>query len=155
MGIPKNTFLTKERSDDAAETMELAAKRASKLGDLTKQKRDEIRKNKPEATYEHILGKGQLGQIKIPTYGATGGPYFPYNNKDLDKDLIAAKEEKKVQKQGATDQEAFKASSKAVRNYEGAQENQQKYGMKKGGKVSASSRADGVAQKGKTKGRMI
>jgi len=27
-------------------------------------------------------------------------------------------------------------------------------GMKKGGKVSASSRADGIAQKGKTKGRM-
>ena len=27
-------------------------------------------------------------------------------------------------------------------------------GMKKGGKVSASSRADGIAQRGKTKGRM-
>ena len=30
-----------------------------------------------------------------------------------------------------------------------------KAGYKKGGKVSASSRADGIAQKGKTKGRMI
>ena len=28
-------------------------------------------------------------------------------------------------------------------------------GMKKGGKVSASSRADGCAQRGKTKGRMV
>ena len=37
-----------------------------------------------------------------------------------------------------------------------ARENMKKYGMKKGGKVSsASSRADGIAQKGKTKGRMV
>ena len=28
-------------------------------------------------------------------------------------------------------------------------------GMKKGGKVSASSRGDGIAQRGKTKGRMV
>ena len=28
-------------------------------------------------------------------------------------------------------------------------------GMKKGGKVSASKRGDGIAQRGKTKGRMI
>jgi len=28
-------------------------------------------------------------------------------------------------------------------------------GMKKGGKVSASRRADGIAQRGKTKGRMV
>lgn len=39
---------------------------------------------------------------------------------------------------------------------EGAIANQKKYGMKKGGKVSsASKRADGCAQRGKTKGRMI
>jgi hypothetical protein len=155
MGIPKNTFLTKQRSDDAAETMELAAKRASKSGDLTKQKRDEIRKNKPEATYATTLGKGKLGEIKVSGYGDTGDQYFPYNSKDLDKDLIATKAEKSAQKQGATSQGAAKASREAVRNYEGAQENQQEYGMKKGGKVSsASTRADGIAQRGKTKGRM-
>lgn len=155
MGIPKNTFLTKQRSDDASETMELAAKRASKLGDLTKQKRDEIRKNKPEATYVTTLGKGKLGEINIPGYGDTGGQYFPYNTKDLDKDLTATKAEKSAQKQGATSQGAAKASREAVRNYESAQENQQEYGMKKGGKVSsASTRADGIAMRGKTKGRM-
>lgn len=34
--------------------------------------------------------------------------------------------------------------------------NQMKHGMKKGGKVaSASSRADGIAQRGKTKGRFV
>jgi hypothetical protein len=37
-----------------------------------------------------------------------------------------------------------------------ARENMKKYGMKKGGKVgSASSRADGIAQRGKTKGKMV
>jgi len=39
---------------------------------------------------------------------------------------------------------------------ERAIENQKQYGMKKGGKVStASSRADGCCQRGKTKGRMV
>ena len=38
----------------------------------------------------------------------------------------------------------------------GAIENQKQYGMKKGGKVSsASSRGDGIAQRGKTRGRMV
>jgi hypothetical protein len=41
-------------------------------------------------------------------------------------------------------------------NKERAIENQKEYGMKKGGKVfSASTRADGIAQRGKTKGRMV
>jgi hypothetical protein len=39
---------------------------------------------------------------------------------------------------------------------ERAIENQKQYGMKKGGKVySASTRADGCCQRGKTKGRMV
>jgi len=155
MAGPKNTFLTKERADEAAEVMELDAKRAAKLGDLTKQKRDEIRKNKPEATYVTTLGKGTLGEMNIPGYGDTGGAYFPYNNKDLDKDLIAAKAEKTAQKSGATSQDAAKASRAAVKNYESAQENQKEYGMKKGGKVSsASRRADGIAMRGKTRGKI-
>lgn len=33
-------------------------------------------------------------------------------------------------------------------------ENKEKFGMKKGGAVSASSRADGIAQRGKTRGKM-
>lgn len=33
-------------------------------------------------------------------------------------------------------------------------EAKERYGMKKGGSVSASSRADGIAQRGKTKGRI-
>jgi hypothetical protein len=37
-----------------------------------------------------------------------------------------------------------------------ARENMKKYGMKTGGSVkSASSRADGIAQRGKTKGRVL
>ena len=58
-----------------------------------------------------------------------------------------------------------KAGQDAVTSYKGAMENQKEYGMKKGGKVkkmasggkvsSASSRGDGCAQRGKTKGRMV
>jgi len=37
-----------------------------------------------------------------------------------------------------------------------ARENMKKYGMKKGGAVrSASSRADGIAQRGKTRGKIV
>lgn len=58
-----------------------------------------------------------------------------------------------------------KAGQDAVTSYKGAMENQKEYGMKKGGKVkkmasggkvsSASSRGDGCAQRGKTRGRMV
>ena len=52
----------------------------------------------------------------------------------------------------AAEQEAAKAS--AIRA--AAESNQsQRQGMKKGGAVSASKRADGIAQRGKTRGRMI
>ena len=48
------------------------------------------------------------------------------------------------------DKSARKESDKA------ALENQKEHGMKKGGKVSsASSRGDGIAQRGKTRGKMI
>lgn len=36
-----------------------------------------------------------------------------------------------------------------------AEERREARGMKKGGKVSASTRGDGIAQRGKTKGRMV
>jgi hypothetical protein len=36
-----------------------------------------------------------------------------------------------------------------------AEERRESRGMKKGGKVSASSRADGIAQRGKTRGKLV
>ena len=50
----------------------------------------------------------------------------------------------------------MKQAHKRSDNYKAAMENQKQYGMKKGGKVSsASARADGIAQRGKTRGRMV
>jgi hypothetical protein len=48
-----------------------------------------------------------------------------------------------------------KEKREADESKKAALENQKKYGMKKGGKVSsASARADGIAQRGKTRGKM-
>jgi hypothetical protein len=46
-------------------------------------------------------------------------------------------------------------SVRQARREAAAEERREARGMKKGGKVSASSRADGIAQRGKTKGRMV
>ena len=47
-----------------------------------------------------------------------------------------------------------KAGREAVMREAASELQRESRGMKKGGKVSASSRADGIAQRGKTKGRM-
>lgn len=47
-----------------------------------------------------------------------------------------------------------KAGREAVMKEAASELQRESRGMKKGGKVSASSRADGIAQRGKTKGRM-
>ena len=53
------------------------------------------------------------------------------------------------------DREMSKKGDEKRENDAAARENQKKYGMKKGGKVSsASSRADGIAKRGKTRGMM-
>ena len=54
-----------------------------------------------------------------------------------------------------TDYMAKSAESRGVRNmYERGAEETAKEGMKKGGAVSASRRADGIAQRGKTRGKV-
>lgn len=56
---------------------------------------------------------------------------------------------------GEVDVDAMVAARKAA-SEAGATERREARGMKKGGKVSsASKRADGIAQRGKTKGRMV
>lgn len=56
---------------------------------------------------------------------------------------------------GEVDVDAMVAARKAA-SEAGATERRESRGMKKGGKVSsASKRADGIAQRGKTKGRMV
>lgn len=49
-----------------------------------------------------------------------------------------------------------KAMQESRESRAAARENMKKYGMKKGGAVrSASSRADGIAQRGKTRGKIV
>ena len=56
---------------------------------------------------------------------------------------------------GQVDSEAMVEARKAAREA-AAEERREARGMKKGGKVSsASKRADGIAQRGKTRGRMV
>jgi hypothetical protein len=147
MAIPKNTFLTKKRLDDAKESLNLQAKREARKGDLTGNINNEIRKNLPERGLRPAL--------------AGRDPYYGYSGFDLpepkDEALVRAKAESNLQRYGFDkDDPAARSAEKAVQNLRDAKENQKMYGMKKGGKVSsASSRADGIAQKGKTKGRTI
>jgi hypothetical protein len=59
-------------------------------------------------------------------------------------------------KEGATIGETMTSprGRKAMREA-AAEERRESRGMKKGGKVSASSRADGIAQRGKTRGKLV
>lgn len=81
---------------------------------------------------ESSVGRKAMSLVKGATLAGMAIP--PY--------LAVAKHER--------DKSAKKENDKA------ALENQKEHGMKKGGKVSsASSRADGIAQRGKTRGKMI
>lgn len=145
MGIPKNTFLTKKRLDDAEESIDLEAKREARKGDLTKKINREIQSNLPERGIRPALSG------RDPYYGYSGDLPEP-----KDEALVRAKAESNLQRYGFDKEDpSARAAEKAVQNLRDAKENQKLYGMKKGGKVSsASARADGIAQRGKTKGRI-
>ena len=69
------------------------------------------------------------------------------NARDLAADRAAGKEvEKDYYDQPTTDPRLIERAK---------ERNARDVGMKRGGKVSASKRADGIAQRGKTRGRMI
>lgn len=125
MAIPKNTFLTKKRLDDATESMELEAKRESGKGNLTNKINREIRSNLPERGIRPaISGRDSY-------YGISGDLPEP-----KDEALTRAKAESNLQRYGFDkDDPTAKGAQKAVQNLRDAKENQKLYGMKKGGKV--------------------
>ena len=145
MSILENTFLSKKRVDDADDAMYLEAKRATRKGDLTNKINREIRDNLPERGIRPALSG------RNPYFGSSG-----YLIEPQDEALIRAKAESNMQKYGFDKEDpTARAAEKAVQNYKDAKENRKQYGMKKGGKVSsASSRADGIAQRGKTRGKI-
>jgi hypothetical protein len=142
MGIPKNTFLTKKRLDDAEETLNLEAKREARKGDLTNKINREIQSNLPERGIRPALSG------RDPYYGYSG--YLPEPQDEM---LARAKAEKNIQAWGEDKNDpGARAADRVVQNLKNAKENQKLYGMKKGGKVrTASQRADGIAIRGKTR----
>jgi hypothetical protein len=145
MPIPKNTFLTKKRLDDASEALNLEAKREAHKGDLTNKINREIKNNLPERGIRPFLSG------RDPYYGYSG--ILPEPKDEM---LARAKAEKNIQAWGEEKNDpGARAADRVVQNLRNAKENQKEYGMKKGGKVfSASTRADGIAQRGKTKGKI-
>ena len=142
MGIPKNTFLTKKRLDDAKETLNLEAKREARKGDLTGKINREINDSLPERGLRPALAG------RDPYYGYSGDLPEP-----KDEALVRAKAEANLQRYGFDKEDpSARAAERAVQNLRDAKENQKEYGMKKGGKVrTASQRADGCAIRGKTR----
>jgi hypothetical protein len=69
----------------------------------------------------------------------------------------AAQAQNKVWRKGnvTVGESADDPSVRQARREAAAEERREARGMKKGGVVSASKRADGIAQRGKTKGRMV
>ena len=92
------------------------------------------------------LFKEVLGAVS-PLYGAVTGEGAMGKMLNPDKAAEIAAEEQ-ARAEAAAEQANMERQAKIAAEYSG--------GMKKGGKVkSASSRADGIAQRGKTKGRMV
>jgi hypothetical protein len=190
MGIPKNTFLTKDRLEEADAAMQ--AQRMRERGSINKGRMKDIQKSKPGAPYYQPFDNAALGittdnpdeavarakgQGKYVRDNSTAGSRF-----QEDEGVFAPTSRmanmlmKGSSVKDATDMNNIlgdkelmkgtrKAGQDAVSSYRGAMENQREYGMKKGGKAkayakggtvsSASKRADGCAQRGKTKGRMV
>ena len=180
MGIPKNTFLTKNKQDEADDAMK--AQRMRELGSIAKGRTRDIESSKPGAPYyqsnsfdtpdEAVArakgqGKYMTGEVGSLSAKRDEGVLAPAA-RTLE-NVMAGKRGEDATKGIYGDPYYMgrirEEGNKAVSNYRGAMENQKEYGMKKGGKVkkmasggkvsSASSRADGCAQRGKTKGRMI
>ena len=189
MGIPKNTFLTKDALEKADASM--AAQRMRERDSINKDRKNAINKNKPGAPYYQPYDNAALGistdnpdeavarakgQGKYVRDNSTAGSRF-----QEDEGVFAptARMANMLMKgssvKDATDMNNIlgdkelmkgtrKAGQDAVTSYKGAMENQKEYGMKKGGKTkayakggtvsSASKRADGCAQRGKTKGNI-
>lgn len=183
MGIPKNTFLTKNKQDEADDAMK--AQRMRERDSIAKGRTRDIESSKPGAPYyqsnsfdtpDEAVARAK-GQGKYVQSNSTAGSRF-----QQDEGMLAptARMTDMLMKgssvKDATDMNNIlgdkglmegsrRAGRDAVRSYQGAMENQKEYGMKKGGKVkkmasggkvsSASSRADGCAQRGKTRGRMV
>ena len=170
MANPKNTFLTKERQEKADDAMKV--QRMRERDSIAKGRTRDIESSKPGAPYYRadssdtpdeavVRAKGQgkymAGEVGSLASKRDEGVLAPAA-RTLE-NVMAGKRGEEATK-GIDGDPYYKRRTreegdKAVSSYRSAKENQKESGMKKGGKVSASSRGDGIAQRGKTKGRMV
>ena len=171
MANPKNTFLTKERQEKADDAMKV--QRMRERDSIAKGRSKDIELSKPGAPYYRAnssdtpdeavarakgQGKYMAGEVGSLASKRDEGVLAPAA-RTLE-NVMAGKRGEEATKD--TDGDPYykrrtkEEGDKAVSSYRGARENQKEYGMKKGGKVSsASSRGDGIATKGKTRGRIV
>lgn len=127
---PKNTFLTKERLDKAQDSMR-------RYREEQKKKQKGITDTEYDTMGNPIMKKGG----KVKKYAEGGKP-------EPKKDTMPewAKNERENKKKDELNKRESEGAAKEVKR------NMSTFGFKKGG--TASSRADGIAQRGKTRGRI-
>ena len=130
----ENVMGTKEQNDEAAES--IRKYKASKDREQTKKMRA------PTQNEANAMDTSKSQNRLAKEYEGIEKP----------KNLVEeARKNVLPEKLRKTADQTFKSLPEEVKDYEAYKD----AGFKKGGKVSASSRADGCAVKGKTKGRMV
>jgi len=169
MGIPKNTFLTKDRLDDAESSLKAEAMRER---DSVNARRNRLTETgKPGSPYyqpedtdtqdeKPVRAVAQGKYVKANSYGARWNQdegFLAPTARMADmlmkgKSLKESTDMNNILGDRKLREGAKQAGKEAIENYRSAKENQKEYGMKKGGKVkSASARADGCCVRGKTR----
>lgn len=119
-------------------------------------------KGKNTAALLGLLGAGALAAGQIPYLGKVAldsslKPTRPERETRLPEYPVVSDEERKAARKRVFETEPSLRGTLRTEDYQPILSGTGlpiRSGMKKGGKVSASSRADGIAQRGKTKGRM-
>lgn len=148
---PKNTFLTKERSDAAQKSM-------SKGFDMGLFERGDlgIGNKKKESEAPAKIGNQSFAASK------EGRGLTPYEKGKSIEELARMREKGNEATKKDREEKTVETRRRAAGKFQ--KTNEAVYGAKKGGSIrmasggktsSASSRGDGIAQRGKTKGRML
>jgi hypothetical protein len=110
-----------------------------------------------------LLGAGALAAKQIPYLGrvdldAVPKPTRPERETRLPEYPVASDEDRKAARKKVYETEPSLRGTLMTEDYQPILSGtgvSVRSGMKKGGKVSASSRGDGIAQRGKTRGKML
>jgi hypothetical protein len=112
-------------------------------------------KGRKTAAMLGLLGAGALASKQIPYLGRVDLDAAP---KEVRPDPVVSDDERKAARKKVYDTEPSLRNTLRTEDYQPVLSGtgmSVRSGMKKGGKVSASSRGDGIAQRGKTRGKMV